>query len=206
MEASWWKRLLRGNLGLVLFGGAMLSKSLIQFSVDEWSCVPSLLFTWGQTMVEVMKITVTSLKRSHACSATLSVPNPAAGHHWPTPPPETLGHTQASLGQSPVGSLLLSSGPWCTRFSCSLQESISQSCISSGSTIVGLMATSSKRVYGISKSATPRASVPAADHRRPVFPQETLKHSSASVFLGFLGPGAHKFHLRPLSISGGNGV
>ena len=30
----------------------MLSKSLIQFSVDGWSCVPSLLFTWVQTMVE----------------------------------------------------------------------------------------------------------------------------------------------------------
>ena len=29
----------------------MLSKSLIQFSVDGWSCVPSLLFTWAQTMV-----------------------------------------------------------------------------------------------------------------------------------------------------------
>ena len=28
-------------------GRAMLSKSLIQFSVDGWSCVPSLLFTWG---------------------------------------------------------------------------------------------------------------------------------------------------------------
>ena len=34
---------------------AILS-NLIQFSVDEWSCVPSLLFTWGQTMVEVVKI------------------------------------------------------------------------------------------------------------------------------------------------------
>ena len=31
-------------MGLVLMGGAMLSKSLIQFSVDEWGCVPSLLF------------------------------------------------------------------------------------------------------------------------------------------------------------------
>ena len=35
---------LRGNLGLVLMGKAMLSKSLIQFSVDGWFCVPSLLF------------------------------------------------------------------------------------------------------------------------------------------------------------------
>ena len=33
-------------------GVATLSKSLIQFSVDGWSCVPSLLFTWVQTMVE----------------------------------------------------------------------------------------------------------------------------------------------------------
>ena len=37
----------------VLMGGAMLRKSLIQFSVYGWSCVPSLLFTWGQTMVDV---------------------------------------------------------------------------------------------------------------------------------------------------------
>ena len=35
---------LRGKLGLVLMGGAMLSKSLIQFSVDGQHCVPSLLF------------------------------------------------------------------------------------------------------------------------------------------------------------------
>ena len=34
---------LRGNLGLVLMGKAMLSKSLIQFSVDGRGCVPSLL-------------------------------------------------------------------------------------------------------------------------------------------------------------------
>ena len=55
---------LRGKLGLVLMSGALLSKSFIQFSVDGWSCIPSLLFTWGQTMVEVMKIMVTSFKRS----------------------------------------------------------------------------------------------------------------------------------------------
>ena len=30
-------------MGLVLVGGAMLSKSLIQFSVDGQGCVPSLL-------------------------------------------------------------------------------------------------------------------------------------------------------------------
>ena len=65
---------LRGNLGLVLMGRAMLSNSLIQFSHDGWSCVPSMQFTWSQTMAELMKIMVTSFKRSHACIATLSAP------------------------------------------------------------------------------------------------------------------------------------
>ena len=65
--------------------------------------------------MKIMKIMVTSLKRSHACTATLSAPNPAAGHHWPTPLPETPGQSQASLGQSPVGSLLISPGSWCAQ-------------------------------------------------------------------------------------------
>ena len=104
----------------------MFSKSLIQFSVDGWGCVPSLLFTWSQTMVQVMKIMATSFKRSHASTATLTALNPAAGHHRPTPPPETPGHSWASLGQSLVGSLLLSPGSWCTQgFVCALQESVS---------------------------------------------------------------------------------
>ena len=126
----------------------MLSKSLIQFSVDGWSCVPSLLLTQGQTMVEVMKIMVTSFKTSHAHTATLSAPNPATCHHQPTPLPETPGHSWARLGQSLVGSLLLSPGSWSTQGSvCALQESISQSCVSSGSSMVGLLVTSSRRAY-----------------------------------------------------------
>ena len=106
-------------------------------------------------MVEVMKIMVTSIKRSHACTVTLSAPNPAAGHHQPTPPPETPGHSLASLGQSVLGSLLLSSGSCCIRFCCALQESTSQSCVSSGSSVVGLMVTSSKRAYATPKAAAP---------------------------------------------------
>ena len=182
LSALWWRRIrglwklpdgrdwLRGKLGLVLMGRAMLSKSLIQFYVDGWSYVPSLQFTWGQTIVEVMKIMVTSLKRSHAYTATLSAPNPAAGHHWPMPLPETPGRPQESPGQPPGGSLLLSPGSWCTTFCCALQESISQSGVCSGSSMVGLMATSSKRAYATPRSAAPRTSVPAADHRRPIPP------------------------------------
>ena len=47
---------------------------------------PPCCLTWDQTMVEVMKTTATSFKRSHAGTATLSAPNPAAGHHQPMPP------------------------------------------------------------------------------------------------------------------------
>ena len=62
--------------------------------------------------------------------------------------------------------------------------------------MVGLMATSSRTAYAVPKSAALRAPVPA----------EMLKHSSVSVSVGPLGPGAHKVCLSPLSTSGKNGV
>ena len=37
---------------------------------------PPLLFTWGQTMVGVMKIMATSFKRAHAGNAALNASNP----------------------------------------------------------------------------------------------------------------------------------
>ena len=49
-------------------------------------------------------------KMSHVHIATLSTPNPVAGYHKPMPPPETPGHSQASLAQSPTG--LQSQIPW----------------------------------------------------------------------------------------------
>ena len=77
-------------------------------------------------MVEVMKIMETSLKRSHAGTVALSTPNPVVGHHRPTLLPQTPGHSRACLGQSLVGSLVLSPGSWCTQaFVCALQESVS---------------------------------------------------------------------------------
>ena len=76
-------------------------------------------------MVEVMKMMKASFRRSHAHTAILSGPSPAAGHRQPTPLPETPGHSQASLGQSLVGSLLFSPGSWCTQgFICALQRPV----------------------------------------------------------------------------------
>ena len=141
----------------------MLSKSLIQFSVDGRGCVPSLLFDLRPNYGRLMNIMATSFKRSHAYTAALSAPNPAAGHHQPMPLLETPGYSRASLGQSLVGSLLLSPGSWSIQHSvCALQTSVSQSCVSSGSSMVGLMMTSSRRAYAIPRSTAPRA--PAAGH------------------------------------------
>ena len=78
-----------------------------------------------------------SLKRSHTCTAALSAPNPAAGHHRPTPLPETPGHPQAIWGSLLWGHCSFLLGPGARGSVCALQESISQSCVSSGSSIVG---------------------------------------------------------------------
>ena len=71
-----------GNLGLALMGGAMFSKSLIQFSVDEWGCVPPCSLASGRgTMVGVMALMAASFKRTYASTLQLpgllnSVPQP----------------------------------------------------------------------------------------------------------------------------------
>ena len=44
MESSQWEVLTVGETWSCPMDGAMLSKSLLQFSVEGWGCVPSLLF------------------------------------------------------------------------------------------------------------------------------------------------------------------
>ena len=80
-------------------------------------------------MVEVIKILVTSFKRSHACTAALSAPDCVPGHRCTNP---CLlwrlldAHQQVWVCLSLVGSLLLSPWSWCTEgFVCALQESVS---------------------------------------------------------------------------------
>ena len=80
----------------------------------------------------------TSFKRSHAHSATLSAPNPAAGYRQTMPLPETSGHSRASLGQSLVGSLLLPLGPGAHKVLFVSSKSLFPlSGINSGSSMVG---------------------------------------------------------------------
>ena len=138
LSALWWIRIrglwklpdgrdwLRGKLGLVLMGGAMLSKSLIQFSDNGWGCVTSLLFDlrpnygWGNEDNGDLLQKVLSLHCCTQCPWPYTRPRPTR------PPLETPGHSWACVSQSLVGSLLLSSGCWCTQgFVCAFQESVS---------------------------------------------------------------------------------
>ena len=117
---------LRGQLGLVLMSRAMLSKSLIQFSVDGQSVFPPYYLTWGQTLVEVMKIMATSFKTPmHVLldSVPPTLQQATAKPHLCQRLLDTHGQVWVSLLW---GLLLLSPGSWYAQsFVCALQESVS---------------------------------------------------------------------------------
>ena len=106
-------------------------------------------------------------------------------------PPWTHAFTRDSrtpTDKSPVGSLFLSPGSWCTRFCCALQESISHSYVSSDSSVVGLIVTSSKRTYDIPHPEPLSLRQTTAD----LYLHKKCSNTVLSVSVGSLGPGAHK--------------
>ena len=109
---------------------------------------PPYYLTWSQTLVQVMKIKATSFKTSHAETAVLSAPNPAAGHCWPPPPPETPGNSQQVWVNLLWGRCSFLLGPGVHRVLFVPSKSLfPQSCVSSGGSMLGLMATSSQSTY-----------------------------------------------------------
>ena len=89
----------------------MLSKSLIQFSVDGWSCVPFLLFDLRPKYGGGNQDSGDFLQKVPCTHAALSAPDP--GHRRPTSLPEAPGHPRASLGQSGEGQRSLACcRPW----------------------------------------------------------------------------------------------
>ena len=143
------------------------------------------------------------LQKAHACTATLAPPalqqataDPCL--HWRLL--DTHGRVWVSVLWGHFF-FLLGPGAHEVLFVTSMHL-FPQSCVSSGGSVVGLMATSSKKTYGALWSTTPRAFAPAAVYCWPVPPQETLKHGSVLVSVGSLGPGAHMVCLTPMSLSG----
>ena len=126
-----------GEVGLVLMGSAMLSKSLIQLSVDVWVCVPTLLFDLRPKYGGGDEDNDDLLQRVHAGSATLVPPSLSR-------PPLTHASTRDSRTLTPKsGSVSCGvTSPFslvrCAQDSFfALQESVTQSCVSSEGSIVG---------------------------------------------------------------------
>ena len=140
-------------------GSTMFSKSLIQFSFNGQGCVSSLLLDLRPNYGGGNEDNGDLLKRSHAGTAA-QCPQPCLR---PAPAHASSGDCWTLMGksgQSFVGSLLFSPGSWCTQILFVPSKSLfPQSCESSGGSMVGLMATSSKRAYAIPRSAAPKAHV-----------------------------------------------
>jgi len=104
----------------------LISKSLIQFSIDEWSCIPSLLFDLRPNSSRCDEDNGVFLQKdlcrpgciqcSWHCSRPLST-HASPGDSW---------ILTGKSGQSLVGTLFLSPGSCCAQsFICALQGSVS---------------------------------------------------------------------------------
>ena len=69
------------KVGLVLMGRAMLSKTLIQFSIDGWGCVPSLLSDLRPNYGGGNEDKGDLLQKVPFMYCYTQGPNPVAGHH-----------------------------------------------------------------------------------------------------------------------------
>ena len=160
----------------------MLSKSLIQFAVDGQGCVTSLLFDLRPNYGGGNEDNGNLLQ-----IATFSAPDPVPGHHWPTLLPQAPGHSRASLGQSLVGSLLLSPGSWCIPgFVCALQESVSPVLWKFWWLYGGVNGNFSKRAYGIPRSAAPEP-LPLRQATADPYLQRRHSNTQRQVWLSLCG-------------------
>ena len=105
LSALWWIRIrglcklpderywLRGKLGLVLMGRAMLSKPLIQFCVEVWDCVPPLFFDlrsiYGEGN-EVVDCSYTEWTAAHQAPLSLGFSRQEYWSGLPFPSPKVM--------------------------------------------------------------------------------------------------------------------
>ena len=92
---------LRGKFGLVLMDRAMLSKSLIQFSFDGWSCVLPCYFSSVQFSPSVVFDYLWPHESQHARPPC---PSPTPGVHWDSHPSSQWCHPAISSSVVPFSS------------------------------------------------------------------------------------------------------
>ena len=146
----------------------MLSKALIQFSVEGQGCVPSLLFDLRPNFGGGNEDNGDLFKKVPCMHFYTQHPQP-----WCRPPPTHASTRDSSTltgksGSVSCGVTALLLGPSVHKVLFVSSKSLfPQFCISSGSSMVGLMATSSKRAYAIPRSIAPRAPAPVAVTVKP---------------------------------------
>ena len=142
-------------------GRAMLSKSLIQFSNDEQGCVPSLLFDLRSNygggkednghLLQKFPCTNCHIQFLRPCSRPLS------SHSF------TRNSWTLTGKSEPVSCVVAAPFLWVLVHRILFLSSKSlfpQSCVSSGGSVVGLVAISSKRAYATPRPIAPRAPAP----------------------------------------------
>ena len=206
MEASWWERL-RGKLDLVLMGRAMFSKPLIQFSVEGPGCVPSLLFDLRPNYGGGDEDNGDFLQKVPCTHCWTQCPHP-----FSRPPPTHAstsdcwtftGKSESSL----MGSLLLPPGSWWAQgLVGALQESVSPFLCKFWGLYGGANGDLLQEGLCHTQVYCTQSLCPWSSPLLACIPQETLKHSSALVSVGPLGPAVSKVWLSPLSVSGRYGV
>ena len=139
----------------------MLSKSLLQFSVDGWDYVPSLLFDLRSNYGGGNEDNGDLLQKvpcSHCCTLC---PQPCS-----RPPPAHASARDSWTLTGKSGSVscgVLGPGVHKVLFVTS-KSLFPQSCVNSGGSMVGFMTTSTKIAYALPRSAAPRAPAPAVVH------------------------------------------
>ena len=154
------------KLGLVLMGGAMLSESFTQFSVDGWGCVPSPLFDLRPNYGGCNEDNGDLLHKVLCTHCFFQCPQPCSR---PPPTHASAGDSWTLMGKSGSASCGLTAPFSCILahtqgFVCILHSLFPQSCVSSGGSMVCLTVTSSKMAYAMPRSTAPRAPAPAAVH------------------------------------------
>ena len=189
-------------------GGAMLSKSLIQFSVDGWGCVPSLLFDLRPNYGGGSEDNDDLLQKAPSTHCHTQCPQPWSRSlltHASTRDSWTL---MAKSGSVSCGSRLLSPGSWCTQgFVCALQASVSPVLCKFwqlyGGVNSDLLQEGVCHIQVCSTQSPCPCGSPLLTHTSTGDTQ-TLKGKSGSVSVGT--PSAHRLCLSPRIVSGRYGV
>ena len=141
---------------------AVLSKSLIQFSVDGQGCVPSLLFDLRPNYGGGNEDNGDLLQKVPCTHCCTQCPQPCSR---PPPTHSSAGDLRPSLGQSLMGHCSFLLGPGVHKVLFVPSKSLfPQFCVSSGGSMVGIMVTSFRRAYVIPRFAASRAPAPVAGH------------------------------------------